>query len=86
MNAVSTISTGFEQSLSTNKDTQIAGNKNNINAPGIQFQDVLCALLHYAACALLHYAAFTLVKKSYAAFSYNSTILTTDNVTIRIKL
>jgi len=35
MNAVTTISTGFEQSLSINKDTQMTGNKNNINAPGI---------------------------------------------------
>lgn len=55
MNAVTTISTGFEQSLSVNKDTQMTGNKNNINAPGIQFQDFFYALLHYAA--------FTLVKK-----------------------
>jgi len=54
MNEVTTISTGFEQSPSINKDTQMTGNKNKINVPGIQFQD-------FSMCYF--YVAFSLVKK-----------------------
>lgn len=57
MNAVTIFPTGFEQSLSRSKETQMTGNKNTITAPGIQCKDFFYALLRHAA--------FNLVKTSH---------------------